>query len=57
MAASFREKKGHEYALRAFAAARQRLSPDPRQPRVELRLIGDGDMPVIAATTCMASSS
>jgi colanic acid/amylovoran biosynthesis glycosyltransferase len=44
MAASFREKKGHEYALRAFASARQRLAARPGSPGIELRLIGNGEL-------------
>ncbi len=43
MAASFREKKGHEFALRAFAAARQEMARRPGFPALELRLIGDGE--------------
>jgi colanic acid/amylovoran biosynthesis glycosyltransferase len=43
MAASFREKKGHEYALRAFAAARRQLQRTPKSPPIELCLIGDGE--------------
>jgi colanic acid/amylovoran/stewartan biosynthesis glycosyltransferase WcaL/AmsK/CpsK len=42
MAASFREKKGHEYALRAFAEARRRFLE--AGGAVELRLIGDGEL-------------
>src|SRR5262249_18425314 len=44
MAASFREKKGHEYALRAFAAARKQITFGSERPGVELRLIGDGEL-------------
>jgi colanic acid/amylovoran biosynthesis glycosyltransferase len=44
MAASFREKKGHEYALRAFAAVRQQLAGPSEPSSVELRLIGDGEL-------------
>ena len=44
MAASFREKKGHEYALRAFAAARQRIAAGADRPGIELWLIGDGEL-------------
>src|SRR5207244_3130633 len=51
MAASFREKKGHQYALRAFALAQQQLRarghvpqagtlPSARGRGMELRLIG-----------------
>jgi colanic acid/amylovoran biosynthesis glycosyltransferase len=48
MAASFREKKGHEYALRAVAQAREQLrsrwqrAGEKQWRRIELRLIGDG---------------
>jgi colanic acid/amylovoran biosynthesis glycosyltransferase len=42
MAASFREKKGHEYALRAFAEARRRFEDGNTGCGIELHLIGDG---------------
>jgi colanic acid/amylovoran biosynthesis glycosyltransferase len=45
MAASFREKKGHEYAVRAFAEARRQMRAEsPAHSSIELRLIGDGEL-------------
>jgi colanic acid/amylovoran/stewartan biosynthesis glycosyltransferase WcaL/AmsK/CpsK len=44
MAASFREKKGHQYALRAFALAQEQLRARGSRRRLELRLIGDGEL-------------
>ncbi|HLF20526.1 MAG TPA: glycosyltransferase [Bacteroidota bacterium] len=46
--ASFREKKGHEYAIRAFAEAKKKF------PNIILRLIGDG--PLMAEMQALTSS-
>jgi colanic acid/amylovoran biosynthesis glycosyltransferase len=44
MAASFGEKKGHQYALRALAQAQEHLRSTGCRRRMELRLIGDGEL-------------